>query len=83
MRRALFGMFAVVLCAGAAFAYAFWRHDFPYALMDLDGSGFVSPGEALESLDLGYRQILGHGRNCTQIYWLKDGSERKLICKGR
>jgi hypothetical protein len=76
-------MFAVVLCAAAAFVYALWRHGFPVALMDLDGSGFVSPAEAVESLDLGYRQILGHGRNCTQIYWLQDGTERKLICEGR
>jgi hypothetical protein len=78
----------VFLLGFAAFAvayilYAVWQNDFPFSLMDLDDNGFVSPSEFIGSFDLGYRQVIGQGRNCIEIYYLKDGLERKVVCAAR
>jgi hypothetical protein len=55
-------------------------HGFPFALMDLNDDGYVSPTEFLGSLDLWHRPAEKYGDRCTEIFLLKDGSTLKVIC---
>jgi hypothetical protein len=48
--------------------------------MDIDGSGWVSPREMYQTLDLDVRQRESNGQLCVEIFSLKDGLPVKLIC---
>lgn len=56
-------------------------HGFPFALMDLNDDGSISPAEYLQSIDLWYRPVDGRDEHCTEIYQLKDGLPIKMLCK--
>jgi len=53
---------------------------FPYEYMDLNDDGFVSPLEAIQTLDLGVRNVSRDGRDCAEVFTLKDGMPVKQIC---
>ncbi|MEY4871916.1 MAG: hypothetical protein RLZZ563_1246 [Pseudomonadota bacterium] len=58
-------------------------HGFPFAFMDLNDDGFVSPAEYLMSVDLGHRPVTEGQKLCTEVFLLKDGLPLKVVCEGR
>jgi hypothetical protein len=83
VRKLSFGLIGFAACLLVYILFVLWASRIPFSLMDLDDSGFVSPKEFYESLNLGYRQAIGNDQNCTEIYFLKDGLERKIVCGAR
>lgn len=53
---------------------------FPYEYMDLNDSGFVSPREAMRTLDMGIREVNIEGKECIEVFALKDALPIKQIC---
>ena len=56
-------------------------HGFPFALMDSNEDGFVSPAEYLRSIDLGYRPVKEDESICTEVFLLKDGLPLRVVCE--
>jgi len=57
-----------------------FKSPIPYDVVDRDNSGIVSILEALDSLDIGKREVVLNGRNCLEYYWLKDGLPAHTSC---
>ena len=57
-----------------------FKSPIPYDVVDRDNSGIVSILEALDSLDVGEREIVLNGRDCIEYYWLKDGLQAHTNC---
>lgn len=81
MKRVLIALAFVAFVVTVISAVLILQSGFPHKLMDLDDSGFVSPREAIRTLDLGTREIVVEGRECVEIYALKDGLPLKQICE--
>ena len=65
----------------AAAAGMFRINTHPEEFIDLDGNGFVSPREALRSLELGQRPTEHDGRRCTEIFALEDSATIRTVCE--
>jgi hypothetical protein len=72
---------ALITLAGLTLTLLVALHGFPFGLMDVDDSGFVSMSEVIASLDQGYRQEIIYGKKCVEIFSLKDGLPVKVICE--
>ena len=72
--------FFLALAIAVVLAALIVQSGFPYKLMDLNDSGFVSPREAIRALDLGTRAKTIEGQTCIEIYTLKDGLPLKQTC---
>lgn len=74
----------LIAMAGTILAFILWiglSHGFPFALMDLNDDGLVSPSEFVNGIDLGHRPASAHESVCTEIYRLKDGMPIKVVCE--
>ena len=67
-------LLAVFFCILVLVFYFFFIYvsPLPVAVIDQNGSGFVSVSELLNARDIGAREIIGK-QGCTEYYWLKDG----------
>lgn len=80
VKKTIFALAFVVLAVTIVLAVLIVQSGFPYKLMDLNDSGFVSPREAIRTLDLGTRENTIDGQACVEIYSLKDSLALKQIC---
>ncbi|PVZ68860.1 hypothetical protein [Pelagibaculum spongiae] len=69
---------ALLLLCG--YGIILFKSPIPYDVVDRDNSGIVSILEALDSLDIGEREIILNSRNCIEYYWLKDGLPAHTNC---
>ena len=80
IRNAAVGMISCAFLVAVALLVVIRGNGFPYKYMDLDDSGFVSPREALRTLDLGIRDTDVGTKKCIEVFALKDGLPIKQIC---
>lgn len=73
-------LLVVTMMAVTILAVLVIHNGFPLKYMDIDDSGWVSPSEMYQTLDLGVRQRETNGQLCVEIFSLKDGLPIKLIC---
>ena len=79
-KKAAFGLISSAFLVSVAFVGLIVQNGFPYKYMDLNDSGFVSPREALRTLDMGIRNANVGGEECVEIFALKDALTIKQIC---
>lgn len=79
-RRVTVGLISSAFIAIAGSLALIGLNGFPYKYMDLNDSGFVSPREALRTLNLGIRDASVDGEECVEVFALKDGPPIKHIC---
>jgi hypothetical protein len=63
----------IVAAIAAIYALLLGLSPLPTAIIDRDHSGFISFGEALDSVDVGERTS-PRDHNCVEYYWYKDGT---------
>ena len=80
VRKAAIGLISSTFLVAIALLALIGLHGFPYKYMDLNDSGFVSPHEALRTLDLGVRDTDVGTEECVEVFALKDGQPIKQIC---
>ena len=80
VRKVAIGLIAFALLVAIALLMLISLNGFPYKYMDLDDSGFVSPREALRTLDMGIRNADVGREECVEIFALKDGQPIRQIC---
>ena len=76
--RLVAALMALLLLCG--YGIILFKSPIPYDVVDRDNSGIVSILEALDSLDIGEREIILNSRNCIEYYWLKDGLPAHTTC---
>lgn len=69
----------VLLFAAGCYALLLQLSPLPLHIMDTNNSGVISLGEAINAQDVARRPSTANP-NCTELYWLKDGTEAMLDC---
>ena len=59
--------------AAALYGLLLGMSPLPISVIDRDGSGVISLGEAISTIDVGTRPSPSRP-SCTEYFWLKDGS---------
>lgn len=80
LKKAIIRVISCACLIALAFLALILHNGFPYKYMDLNDNGFVSPREALRALDMGIRDVYVDGKDCVEVFSLKDGLAIKLVC---
>ena len=81
MRKFFIVLLIVAATILATITWLVLSHGFPFVLMDVDDSGFVSLSELVNSIELWHRPATGREGVCTEVFRLKDGSAVKVVCE--